>query len=134
MDPEVATVPLVNIDFFIQQASQRIDGMLRPIYEVPLKKINEGGVFNYPSPIPYVCSLLASQMIYEQKLQGTDRARSESQKEKEAGAMDTLVAIANGEIILDGIKMRGQRFVRNTLYNAPKSPAESGRTKYGRNP
>ena len=85
-NPSPETLPVVNIEFFIEQACIQIDSALSTIYDTPLKNINFGGDINYPPPVPTIAALLASQMIWEQRLQGVDAQRSESQKERERWA------------------------------------------------
>lgn len=119
-----------EIGEWIDYACQDIDSALGTIYDVPLKKINQGGDVGYPSPITQVCALLTSEMIYERRLQGADRQRSEAQKEREQGAHDDLAAIQNGERTLLGQRnTHGSRFQRATLQDAPRNPAEGRRTK-----
>jgi hypothetical protein len=129
MNPSPETLTNIDIAFFIQQACAHIDGALATQYDIPLVKINNGGDVGYPMPIPSVAALLASQMIWEQRLQGADRQRSDSQKEREAWAHAELAKIQNGERLLIGqVNLRASRFVRNTLLNAPKNPAVGGKS------
>jgi len=129
MNPSPETLATVDIDFFNEQASAHIDGALNTQYDTPLKKTNQGGVVGYPYPIPSICALLASQMIWEQRLQGSDRQRSEAQKQREQWAYDELARIQNGERRLVGQRYtRAHRFVRGTLLNAPKNPAVEGKS------
>ena len=130
LNPAPATLLTVDVYYFIVQACSRIDAALSPIFDVPLKKVNQGGVVGFPSPIPTIAAILTSQMIFEQRLQGVDRTRSESQKEREKWAEGELLLIQNGERRLLGQRnTRGNRFVRGTLPNIPKNPAEGGRSK-----
>jgi hypothetical protein len=103
---------------------------LASIYDVPLKKINFGGEIQYSPPIPAIAALLASQMIWEQRLQGTDSQRSESQKDREKWAKDELTLIQNGERRLLGVRAtRGNRYVRNTALDIPKNPVKDGKSQ-----
>lgn len=130
MNPEPDSVTTVNIEFYVKAAAQRINACLRTIYDVPLKKINQGGTIQFPDPVPFINAVLAAQMIYEQKLQGADREKSESQKSREENAEKTLTAIQNGELLLDGQRFtRSSRFVSNTLYPVPKNPAVEGKSQ-----
>jgi len=129
MNPSPETLTNVDVDFFIQQACSHIDGALATQYDVPLVKTNQGGDVGYPPPIPSIAALLASQMIWEQRLQGADRQRSDSQKEREAWAHAELARIQNGERLLLGqVNLRANRFVRNTLMNVPRNPASGGKS------
>jgi len=129
-NPEPANLLVDNIEFYIEQATQRINALIRAVYDVPLKKINQGGVVDFPSPIPTICAILASQMIYEQKLQGADRESSDSQKRREEWSENMLVRLQNGEIVLEGQRRtRSSRFISNTLRGAPKNPAVEGRSQ-----
>ena len=128
-NPESDDLSIADIDYFIQMASSRMDAAFRTQYYVPFKKINQGGVVSYPDPIPYMCAVLASQMIYERTLQGTDRAKSESQIKREEEVVAYIRDIQNGELMLDAQKLRGNRFVRAPLYNVPRNPAEGNRSK-----
>ncbi len=130
LNPAPETVRTVDIDFWVQQACSDIDSALGTMYDVPLKQVNQGGDVSYPAPIPRVAALLAAEMIYERVLQGADRQRSEAQKEREKWAHDELAAIQNGERKLYGQRTtRGSRFIRNTLFDAPRNPAEGRRTR-----
>ncbi len=129
-NPAPETLPSINIEFFIQQACIEIDSALAAIYDVPLKKINFGGEIQYPPPIPAVAALLSSQMIWEQRLQGTDAQRSETQKEREKWAKDELTLIQNGERrLLVQRATRGNRYIRNTALDIPKNPVKDGESK-----
>jgi hypothetical protein len=128
-NPSPETLPSINIEFFIEQACIEIDSALATIYDVPLKKINFGGDVQYPPPVPSIAALLASQMIWEQRLQGTDSQRSESQKEREKWAHDELTMIQNGERRLMAQRAtRGNRYVRNTALDIPKNPVKDGKS------
>jgi hypothetical protein len=129
-NPAPETLPSVNIEFFIDQACIQIDSALASIYDVPLKQINFGGDVDYPPPIPAVSALLAAQMIWEQRLQGSDSQRSESQKEREKWAQNELTLIQNGERRLVGQRAtRGNRYVRNTALDIPKNPVKDGKSQ-----
>lgn len=129
MNPSTPDVLTSDMDYFIQQASSQIDSALSTQYYTPFKKLNLGGEIGYPNPIPRICAMLTAALIYEQKLQGTDRAESEALKARKTEAMDLIYAIQNGELILHGATMKGLRFVNQSLYNVPKNPAEGGRSK-----
>jgi hypothetical protein len=129
-NPSPATLTTVDIESFISLACQRIDGALSTIYDVPLKRINQGGVVDYPYPIPYLAAIYATQMIFEQRLQGVDKDFSEAQKKREDWANNQLALVQNGEVRLIGQRnTRGNRFVRGTLPNIPHNPAVEGRSK-----
>lgn len=129
-NPSPETLPSINIDFFIEQACIQIDSALATIYDVPLKQINFGGEIGYPPPIRAVAALLTSQIIWEQRLQGTDSQRSESQKEREKWAQGELMLIQNGERRLMGQRAtRGNRYIRNTALDIPKNPVKDGQSK-----
>lgn len=130
LNPSPSTITSYEIDDYMAYADSRIDGALATIYDVPLKKVNQGGTIAYPYPIPTIAAILSSQMIFEQRLQGVDRTRSESQKEREKWAEGELLLIQNGERRLLGQRnTRGNRFIRGTLPNIPRNPAEGGRSK-----
>jgi hypothetical protein len=130
LNPSPSTITEYDIDYYMGLADSRLDGALATIYDVPLKKVNQGGTIAFPSPIPAIAAILSSQMIFEQRLQGVDRTRSESQKEREKWAEGELLLIQNGERRLLGQRnTRGNRFVRGTLPNVPRNPAEGGRSK-----
>jgi len=123
-NPEPESVTIDDIEDYIQDASDRIDGALSTIYDIPLKKINQGGIVAYPHAITNICAILTSQMLFERRLQGADRQRSESQKEREKWAESELMLIQNGERRLVGQRpTRGSRFVRGTLWDMPKNPS-----------
>jgi hypothetical protein len=130
LNPAPYNISIEDIEFFIDKACIRIDAALATMYDVPLKHINQGGTVDFPSPIRVVAAILTSQMIFEQRLQGADRERSESQKQREKWAEDELLLVQNGERKLLGIRAtRGNRFVRGTLPNVPRNPAQSGKSE-----
>lgn len=134
LDPAPSTLTNVDIAYFIDLACARIDAALASIFDVPLKKVNQGGAVDFPAPIRMISALLTSQMIFEQRLQGADRVRSESQKEREKWAETELLLIQNGERRLLGQRnTRANRFVRGTLPNIPRNPAPEGQSKGGGN-
>jgi phage gp36-like protein len=119
----------IDLDYFIQQASDEIDGALGTQYDVPLKKVNFDGEVNYPKPIQEITSILAASRIYEQPLQGTDRQLSEVVKERLKWAYDQLYKIQNGELrILGNRNTRGNRFIRSTILNVPSNPTKGGKS------
>jgi hypothetical protein len=130
LNPAPETINNIEIEYYIKQAANRIDSALATIYEVPLKVVNQGGELAYPHPISTIASILASQIIFEIRLQGADRVKSESQKDREDWAEKELLQVQNGEIRLIGQRnTRGNRFIRGTLPNIPRNPAEGGRSK-----
>ena len=69
-------------------------------------------------------------MIWEQRLQGVDAQRSESQKERERWAQSELVLIQNGERRLVSQRAtRGNRYIRNTALDIPKNPVKDGQSQ-----
>lgn len=129
-NPSPESLPSINIEFFIEQACIEIDSALATIYDVPLKKINFGGDVQYPPPIRNIAALLASQMIWEQRLQGTDSQRSEAQKDREKWAKDELTLIQNGERrLLIQRSTRSNRYIRNTAIDMPKNPVKDGKSQ-----
>lgn len=129
-NPTPESVLNIDLDYFIEQASDEIDGALATQYDVPLKKVNFDGEINYPKPILEISAILAAVRIYEQKLQGTDRQFSEAIKERSIWAYNQLYKMQNGELRIYGNRnTRGDRFVRSTIRNVPKNPAVDGRSK-----
>ena len=131
MNPNNETVLEINIDYFIDMASDRIDMFLGSVYDTPLKKTNVDGIIRYPFAITYICSVLTAQMIYAQRLQGSDHQRSEVQEQREKDVAAQIASIQNGEAVLKGQRSRGHRFVSSTLYNTPYNPAQGGRSQNG---
>lgn len=128
-NPAPETLPVVNIQFFIQQACIDIDSALATIYDVPLKQVNFGGDIQYSPPIVTVAAILASEEIWERVLQGTDSQHSEAQKNREKWAHDELALIQNGERYLVGQRAtRGNRYTRNTALDVPKNPTAGGKS------
>lgn len=129
-NPTPESVFNIDLDYFITQASDEIDGSLATQYDVPLKKVNFDGEINYPKPIPEIAAILAAARIYEQKLQGADRQYSEAVKQRVTWSYDQLYKMQNGELRIYGNRnTRGDRFVRSTIRNVPRNPAEGGRSK-----
>lgn len=124
------TLDIDTINYYIDMASDYIDSAIGTIYDTPLKKVNRGGKIGFPKPIPYVASLLASQLIYETVLQGNDKQASDVAKEKKKQALDTLKLIQNGELTLAGIRnTRGSRFVTGTLFDVQPNPAKDSKSE-----
>jgi phage gp36-like protein len=131
-NPNSESVMNIDIDYFVEQASDEIDGALATQYDVPLKKINFDGEINYPKPVLEITAILAAARIFEQKLQGADRQYSESIKARTQWAYEQIYKIQNGEMRLYGNRnTRGDRFVRGTLRNVPRNPAVDGKSKGG---
>jgi phage gp36-like protein len=128
-NPTPESVFNIDIDYFIQQASDEVDGSMATQYDVPLKKINFDGEQLYPKPIPEIVAILAASRIYEQKLQGADRQMSDAIKERTKWAYDQMARLQNGELRIYGIRnTRGDRYVRSTVRNVPRNPAEGGKS------
>jgi phage gp36-like protein len=132
-NPTPESVYNIDLDYFVEQASDEIDGALATQYDVPLKKVNFDGEVNYPKPIQEITSILSAARIYEQTLQGADRQMSDAIKERIKWAYDQLARLQNGELRIYGNRnTRGDRFVRSTIRNVPKNPAESGKSDRSR--
>jgi hypothetical protein len=128
-NPTAESVLNIDIDYFVEQASDEIDGALSTQYDVPLKKVNFDGEIGYPRPILEITAILAAARIFEQKLQGADRQYSESIKTRVEWAYQQLYKIQNGELRIFGNRnTRGDRFVRGTLRGISKNPAEGGKS------
>lgn len=128
-NPKPESVYNIDLDYFIEQASDEIDGSLSTQYDVPLVKVNFDGERNYPRPIQEITSILAASRIYEQSLQGADRQMSEAVKDRIKWAYDQLNRYQNGEMRIYGNRnTRGDRFVRSTIRPIPRNPAEGGRS------
>jgi len=129
-NPSPETVTDIKIDYFIQQACDLIDAALATQYDIPLIQKRIGGDKRFPPPIPEIAAIWAAQLIWSIPIQGADRQSSEEQKRRWEWAQMELAKIQNGEIRLIGQRnTRANRFVRNTLYNVPRNPAEGGRSK-----
>lgn len=131
-NPTPESVYNIDIDYFVDQACDEVDGALATQYDVPLKKVNFDGDIIYPRPIPEIVAILAAARIFDQKLQGVDRQSSEAIKERIKWAYDQLYKLQNGELRIYGNRnTRGDRFVRAPLRGVPRNPAEGGRSKGG---
>ena len=131
-NPTPESVFNIDLDYFIEQASDEVDGALATQYDVPLKKVNFDGHIAYPKPIIEIVAILAAARIFEQKLQGADRQSSDSIKDRNKWAYDQLYKLQNGELRIYGNRnTRGSRFVRSPLQGVPKNPSEGGRSKGG---
>lgn len=120
-----------EITYYIEQAGMIIQGYLQSIYDVPLKKINQGGDIDYPYPITQACAAMTANMIYQRKVKSADISQySELAKNDKEVFEGLLTKIQNGEIVLLGQRaLKSSRFVKNTLYPAPLNPAQGGRTR-----
>lgn len=131
-NPNIESVFNIDLDYFVEQSSDEIDGALATQYDVPLKKVNFDGEISYPKPILEITAILAAARIFEQKLQGADRQYSESIKARTQWAYEQIYKIQNGELRLYGNRnTRGDRFVRSPLRNVPRNPAVDGKSKGG---
>jgi phage gp36-like protein len=131
-NPTPESVFNIDLNYFVEQASDEVDGALATQYDVPLKKVNFDGEIRYPNPIPEIVAILSAARIYEQKLQGADKQMSDAIKERNKWAYDQLYKMQNGELRIYGNRnTRGSRFVRSPLQGAPRNPAEGGRSKGG---
>ena len=131
-NPTPQSVFNIDLDYFVEAASDEVDGALATQYDVPLKKVNFDGEVNYPKPIPEIVAIFAAARIYEQKLQGADRQMSDAIKERNKWAYEQLYKLQNGELRIYGNRNpRGSRFVRSPLQGVPRNPAEGGRSKGG---
>lgn len=129
-NPTPESVANIDINYFVQQASDEVDAALATQYDVPLKKVNFDGEILYPRPIPEIVAVFAATRIFEQKLQGVDRQYSEAMKVRSDWAYDQLAKIQNGELrIFANRNTRGDRFVRSTLRGVPRNPAVDGKSK-----
>ena len=129
-NPAPETVLTADIDSFIQDACDYIDAILGTMYDIPLQKSNQGGDRKYPPNIKRIAAIFSAHYIFCKPLQGADRQASDAHKEVYEKAMDELNSIQNGEMVLQGQrKTMSNRFIRNTLPNAPRNPAEGGRSK-----
>lgn len=118
-----------DVEYFIKQAASEIDGTLGTIYDVPFKKTIVDDSLDYPAIISRLCAVLAAGLIYDQKLQGADSQSSDAQKKREDWAREELTLIQNGERRLQAQRAtRSDRFVRNTIRNAPRNPAKDGKS------
>ena len=131
-NPTPESVFNIDLDYFIEQASDEVDGSLATQYDVPLKKVNFDGEINYPKPILEIVAILAASRIFEQKLQGADRQMSDAIKDRVKWAYEQLYKLQYGELRIYGNRnTRGSRFVRSPLQGVPRNPAEGGRSKGG---
>jgi len=128
-NPTPESVFNIDLDYFIEQASDELDGALATQYDVPLKKVNFDGEVNYPRPVLEIVAILAASRIFEQKLQGADRQSSESIKDRTKWAYEQIYKLQNGELRIYGNRnTRGSRFVRSPLQGVPKNPARDGKS------
>ena len=129
-NPTPESVYNIDLDYFVEQACDELDGALATQYDVPLKKVNFDGEIIYPKPVQEIVSILAAARIYERVLQGADRQYSESMKGRDTWAYDQMARLQNGELRIYGNRnTRGDRFVRSTIRNVPKNPTEGGKSK-----
>lgn len=127
--PNPETLSQQDIIYFIEKTCEYIDSILGAQFDVPFKRVNQGGVVDFPKPIKYIAGIFAAQEIYAQKLQGADSSYSDAQAKRRLIAEDMLRRIQNGEMHLLGQRNnRGDRFVRSSLRSSPKNPADGGKS------
>lgn len=129
-NPTPQSVYNIDLDYFIEQASDELDAALATQYDVPLKKINFDGEVLYPKPVIEIVAILSAVRIYERVLQGSDKQMSEALIKRLEWTYNQMDRIQNGEIRLYGNRnTRGSRFVRSTIQNVPKNPTFGGESK-----
>ena len=62
-NPTAESVFNIDIDYFVQQASDEIDGALATQYDIPLKQVNFDGEIMYPRPIPEIVAILSAARL-----------------------------------------------------------------------
>jgi len=125
LDPNPESLTLIDIDSYIGQASQYIDGELSSIYMVPLKKLNQGGLVSYPPPVPSIAARIAAKFIWEERLTGADKAGGDFIENHYKQATATLNEIVRGNIRIIGENGQlGSRFSRAPWHQVPPYPAK----------
>lgn len=118
---------LLNIDIenYIDQADQYINGELGAIYMVPLKMVNMGGIVSFPMPIPSISARIAAKFIWEQRLTGADKASGEFVENHYKQAMVELNELVRGNRRLFGQNgQMGSRFSRASWHHIPPYPSK----------
>ncbi len=132
-NPSPDSLKNTDMKFFIEQACDHIDASLGTMYDVPLQKVNVGGEVKYPGNIPAIAALFTADLIYRRRLKGADRQMSETIKDEIEWAKQEMQSLQNGERQLFGQRNTvGSRFVRGTLHNITRNPAEGGRSQGGK--
>lgn len=125
LDPNPVSLYDTDIELYIAQADQYINGEIGTIYMVPLKMVNMGGVVSFPSPIPSISARLAAKFIWEQRLTGADKAGGEFIENHYKQAMAELNEIVRGNRRLIGQNSQmGSRFSRSSWHHIPPYPAK----------
>ncbi len=114
-----------TIEGYIAQADQYINGELAAVYQVPLVKVNNGGIVSYPAPIPSISARLAAKFIWEQRLTGADKAAGDFIENHYKQAMIELNETIRGNRRLLGQNGQvGSRFSRDSWHQVPPYPAK----------
>lgn len=125
LHPNPVSITDDDLEIYIAQADQYINGELSTIYMTPLKKINLGGIVTYPHPIPSISARLTAKFLWEQRLTGADKAAGDFIDNHYKQAMNELNEIVRGNRRLAGQNgQMGSRFSRSSWHHIPPYPAK----------
>lgn len=124
-DPNPESLLDTEVEGFIDQADQYINGRIGAIYDVPLRKANMGGILGYPPPIPSISARLAAKFIWQKRLAGADRETGDFVEKHYQEAMEELNDVLRGHVRLQvQDSWRAKRFAPSTWYGIPPSPVK----------
>jgi len=125
LHPSPVSLTDLEIASFIALADSDINSRLSGVYDVPLKKVNMGGLVQYPPPIPLISARFAAMLIFQQRLSGAERQDAEWVKENFNRATDEMLDIESGRQRLAGqYSTRSSRFVKSDWFPIPPWPSK----------
>lgn len=127
-DERPESLTTIEIDWYISQADSIINGRLAPVFDIPLRLSNIGGIVKYPDPIPWVSAAITVWLIMTQRLSGGDRADTSAYVEKlHQRAHLMLDQIFNGHIRLDNQNSyTSHRTIKSDLFAIPPGTSKDG--------
>jgi hypothetical protein len=114
------TLSEADIQFYIDYATDFIDGAISQLYVTPLSQIiitdKNTGVedIEYPRPIKNICSMLAAAYIYKKLFSENQNPQDipKYAQDYESQALKNLNLILDGTSSIKGQRMLGRRYLR----------------------
>ena len=127
------TIPPSEVNDIIELATSDMESQLSSFYAIPLSEIRLGTIdtsvaAEYPPPITYICARKAMGLIYDRyfaSVAGASDASGYVQALTD-DAEKQFQMILDGRRKLDGQRLIGRRFIRQTLLDTPFAPRGEG--------
>jgi hypothetical protein len=118
-------ISIPDVEKYQKLADSIINGVLSPLFRVPLFKITRDGVREYPSPIPYIAQRIVASLIQESVYSEIEPNKNEvtsSMGSEARGELNDLVqGVLKGSKELEGQKSKA----RNRFVNPRAAPYET---------